>query len=376
MQACDDGDPNTVNDMETILDCDGSICVPCMGTPVDCSNGSTTVQPCDDGDPCTVNDEETILDSDGTVCVPCAGTPAPCGTDDSCEINQPCDDGDPCTINDVEVVLASDGSICVPCMGTEVDDIEAVIDVTDESCPEDNNGSIVIDEVLGGQPPYVFAFNSETFSMESQYLNLAPGTYSLLIQDNNGCETQQDITINAASTLVLELGEDETINLGDSIQLTVSTAISIDTVEWGAEESLSCLGCLEPFASPTTSTTYTLTVVDENGCTVSDQITINVNRTRMVYIPSAFSPNDDGVNDRFLIYSGAGVRSVRSFAVYNKWGGELFSASDFQPNDIQFAWDGTFQGERQGPGVYVYYAEIEFVDGETEVVSGEVLLLR
>jgi len=55
-------------------------CVPCMGTPVDCDSGTTSVQPCDDNNSCTIDDEETILDSDGTVCVPCAGTPVDCNT--------------------------------------------------------------------------------------------------------------------------------------------------------------------------------------------------------------------------------------------------------------------------------------------------------
>jgi hypothetical protein len=79
-QPCDDGNPFTINDMETILDCDGSICVPCMGTPVDCSNGTTSIFSCDDGDPCTINDEQTVLDSDGTICIPCAGTPVDCNS--------------------------------------------------------------------------------------------------------------------------------------------------------------------------------------------------------------------------------------------------------------------------------------------------------
>jgi len=314
--------------------------------------------------------------SDGSVCVPCAGTPAPCGTDGSCETTQPCDDGDPCTINDVEVVLLSDGSICSPCTGTAVDNIEAEVDVNDENCPGDNDGSIIINAVTGGQPPYVFALNSEIFSMNDEYLNLPPGVYNLLTQDNNGCEDGQEIVIDAAGELVLELGDDQTINLGDSIQLMASTSVNVDTVSWAFDESLSCLDCLAPFASPTTSTTYTLTVTDVNGCTITDQVTVTVVNARQVYIPNAFSPNDDGVNDRFMIASGAGVSRVRSFAIYNKWGGRLFTAFDFQPNDNQFAWDGTFKGERLDPGVYAYYAEIEFEDGTTELVSGEVLLVR
>lgn len=72
-QPCDDGDSSTVDDVETVLNADGSICVPCAGTPVDCATGAQSVQACDDGDPTTINDMETVLDADGTVCVPCQG---------------------------------------------------------------------------------------------------------------------------------------------------------------------------------------------------------------------------------------------------------------------------------------------------------------
>jgi gliding motility-associated-like protein len=92
-----------------------------MGVPGDCDTGPVTVGACDDGDPCTFNDQETILDVDGSICIPCAGIAAPCGTDDSCEITVDCDDNNPCTENDVEIQLLSDGSICVPCLGEEVD---------------------------------------------------------------------------------------------------------------------------------------------------------------------------------------------------------------------------------------------------------------
>ena len=59
-QACDDGNDCTENDMEVILLSDGSICEPCMGTPLDCMTGPTTMQACDDGNASTINDMETI----------------------------------------------------------------------------------------------------------------------------------------------------------------------------------------------------------------------------------------------------------------------------------------------------------------------------
>ena len=134
-QACDDGDPCTENDMEEVDDCDGTVCVPCAGTPVASCTGTTTAQACDDGDPCTENDMEEIDDCDGvTVCVPCAGTPiASCtGTTTA----QACDDGDPCTENDMEEIDDCDGvTVCVPCAGTPTDCSDAVVQACDDGDP-------------------------------------------------------------------------------------------------------------------------------------------------------------------------------------------------------------------------------------------------
>ncbi|MEM6963422.1 MAG: gliding motility-associated C-terminal domain-containing protein, partial [Bacteroidota bacterium] len=455
--SCDDGDPNTINDEQTILDCDGSICVPCLGTPVDCATGSTSVVPCDDNDPCTINDEQTILDANGTICVPCAGTPTDCANGTTSIV--PCDDGDPNTINDEQTILDCDGSICVPCLGTPcnvtafiqdpinqlnclnigdgvildgsasssgasisyewifnnnligteiaievfVDGIytllvtdnqtgctssfelavnlpivaiEPTIQVFNESCPNEADGSIIIENITGGQPPYLYALNTTNFSPNDQFLDLEPNTYTLYIQDADGCESQTEVTIQSANNLTLDIGQDQTITLGESIQLNPATNAIVVSVVWAADESLSCLDCLQPTATPTNTTTYYLTIIDGNGCIFTDQITITVDKVRRVFIPNSFTPNQDGFNDYFVIYGGDDVRIVKNFRVFDRWGANVFSLNNFQPNDLTYGWDGTFNGEDLNPGVYLYYAEIEFTDGRVEIFSGDVTITK
>ncbi len=115
IQACDDGNALTENDMETVLDCNGTVCIPCEGTPLDCATGTIVPQDCDDGDPCTVGDEEMVILGQDIVCEPCAGILVTC--DAGATIAQTCDDGNAETVEDIEYVLACDSSICVPCVG-------------------------------------------------------------------------------------------------------------------------------------------------------------------------------------------------------------------------------------------------------------------
>ena len=212
--------------------------------------------------------------------------------------------------------------------------------------------------------------------MENQFSDLAPGDYTLIIQDADGCESVTLLTIESANQIFLELGEDETILLGDYIELSVNTNMLVDSVIWEPNESLSCTSCLEPIAYPIEETLYSITVIDENGCVLSDEIVIDVDNNKRVFIPNTFSPNYDGINDSFIIYGGTEVKIIREFKIYNRWGANIFSASDFPPNDISYAWNGEYQGEELNPGVFIYFAEVEFLDGSRQLLSGEITLLK
>lgn len=124
------------------------------------------------------------------------------------------------------------------------------------------------------------------------------------------------------------------------------------------------------------STHYFITVRDTNGCVGRDDILVNVITKRPVFIPSAFSPDKNGDNDLLYIYSGPGIEKVDYFQIFDRWGTMVFEAKDFQPNDPVYGWNGTFRGNLLPSAVYVYKAEISFVDGKTEVFSGDVTLLR
>ena len=120
---------------------------------------------------------------------------------------------------------------------------------------------------------------------------------------------------------------------------------------------------------------YELTA--SNQCaTVSDVINVGIESCSEVYIPNAFSPNDDGRNDRFYLYDGGDVEVVKTFSIFDRWGNQLFLRANIMPKDYHNGWDGMFRGKRMNPGVYVYFAEISFRDGHSEVRSGEVTLLR
>ena len=153
----------------------------------------------------------------------------------------------------------------------------------------------------------------------------------------------------------------------------------IDTIIWTPTTGLSCTDCLNPRIDSLYQTTqYSVTVINQNGCRATDQIMVHLKKTREIYIPNAFSPqNLDGFNDVFMIYAGNGkVRQINTFRIYDRWGEIVFEAYNFQPNDPGNGWNGRLRGEFLNPSVFVYLAEIEFVDDVVELYKGDVTLIR
>lgn len=96
-----------------------------------------------------------------------------------------------------------------------------------------------------------------------------------------------------------------------------------------------------------------------------------------VFIPNVFSPNDDGINDFFSVYSNSGaVTKIAKLRIYDRWGGLVVELNDLLPNIPTDGWDGTQNGETMMPGVFVWVVQLEFADGSSETRSGDVTLVR
>ncbi|MCC6725403.1 MAG: gliding motility-associated C-terminal domain-containing protein, partial [Saprospiraceae bacterium] len=91
----------------------------------------------------------------------------------------------------------------------------------------------------------------------------------------------------------------------------------------------------------------------------------------------SFSPNGDGINDVFMIFSdGKSVKSVNSLKVFSRWGESVFELFDFPPDDYNYGWNGNYRGELLDVAVFVYYAEVEYIDGKKQLLKGDVTLVR
>jgi hypothetical protein len=246
-------------------------------------------------------------------------------------------------------------------------------------CFGDKNGTIAIESVTGGTAPYKFSIDGTTFSnLPAMYerQNLDAGNYPYALVDSLGCRFDTTILLPAPVQINLALTPEFTIHLGDSIQLDASTNIVVDSLVWQNSQSLHCIDCLQPYARPFENTVYTLTVFDANGCSETGVVKVKVERVKGVYIPNVIMPDAAAPNNQLVVYADQSVSKVRQFHIFDRWGNDLFALNNFVPNNPALGWNGTSKGEDLNPGVYVYFLEVEYVDGQTAIIEGDVTLIR
>lgn len=241
------------------------------------------------------------------------------------------------------------------------------------------DGTISID-FTGGTPPYDFEWTDETgtlVSMDSLETTVGTGTYTVLVTDASNCYDSATYFVDEVPPVNVVAPEDVTIDLGDSIRI-VAYAETLDSVSflWSPEMGVSCLDCPITYLSPYETTTYTLTMTQAGGCMSTDQITVTVKENSRIFIPNIFSPNNDGVNDVFVINTGPGVAQIRSLRVYDRWGALVHSVENVPANRESYGWDGTVNSNPRSQDVYVYFVELELLNGRVIDFRGDVTLVR
>ena len=233
---------------------------------------------------------------------------------------------------------------------------------------DSQTATVAIDSGTTFVPTAVGVYYAETRNIPEDGCNSERIAFTL-----NELAIEAVINSSVAEPVVLENGE--MLTLTASSLPDAGAGVSYAWSSQPPDVSLDCPSCPEITLTPENSTIYTLTAThDASGCAATATINVGVNvPVREIYAlaPSAFSPNDDGVNDLFKV-TGNGITSV-SYLIYNRWGQKVYAAA---ATDLSMGWNGTYKGKTQEMGTYVYYIEVGFTDGTTEVIKGNVVLVR
>ncbi|MBI5916521.1 MAG: gliding motility-associated C-terminal domain-containing protein [Bacteroidetes bacterium] len=282
------------------------------------------------------------------------------------------------------LTVTSLGNYC-----TDSDDVEvfqyenvpqAEILTEDPDCFGNENGTItVVSNPDDG--PYQYQLNGQNYGGQNFFAPLAPGVYQIQVTDGQGCVWSTEVYLTEPEELVVNLGADILLNLGETATLQAQYTVpasQLDTIIWTPSELLPCpqMPCDVQEITPVNQTVVTVTVIDTNGCRAEDLLTLFVKKDNPVYIPNSFSPNADGTNDVFMIFAGESVLKVKQFLVFSRWGETVYEYYNFEPNNPAYGWNGKHRDELLNPAVFVWFAVIEFVDGSEKLFEGDVSLMR
>lgn len=279
-----------------------------------------------------------------------------------------------CVVSKIENI-----DIAACCADTSTLAISA--EVEDISCFGADDGVIMVDG-SSGAPGYNFSIDGGEFIPNMVFNGLPPGTYELIVQDIKGCEVATTVTIEEPIEIMADAGQDITVDLGYDGQLLAnySPMNPGDSIIWSPVDGLSCTDCLDPDVQAPGTTTYTLTIIDENGCIVQDFVTVTTQIIREIYIPNVITPTTNDVNSTFKLGFGPQVETIEEFCVFDRWGNIIYICNNIDP-ESDWGWDGYF-GECDNtdkgvnPGVFVWMAKIRFIDGEVIPYAGDVTVLR
>ena len=201
--------------------------------------------------------------------------------------------------------------------------------------------------------------------------------YRVIGYDGHNCFKDTGyVLITVGPKPYVHIGPDRTLATGTVLTLNALTQNGpIISWLWNPATDLSCNNCPAPTTTVKNNSFYGVTVTNIFGCIATDTIFINsFCKNSQVYIPNAFTPDGDGLND-VLMVRGKGI-TVKSFRIFSRWGELVFEKENFIPNDLKTGWDGKIRGIPATPDVYVYTAEVFCDNGMVYIYKGNATLLK
>jgi gliding motility-associated-like protein len=204
-------------------------------------------------------------------------------------------------------------------------------------------------------------------------------TYTIIVADSVGCFADTATAIIRTFPLpTVNAGPDLLIPSNSPFTLSPAYSAGIAAYQWSPPvNSLSCLLCPVTNGRAEESTVYRIEVTSFNGCKAVDSVVLTVTCSSANFrLPSAFTPNNDGINDTFYPLT-RGFKIINKLVIYNRWGNKVFERHDFAPNTASLGWKGESKNKLQlDPAVYVWIAEGTCDFGEKVEAKGTVVLIR
>ena len=256
-----------------------------------------------------------------------------------------------------------------------VEPFDMIVSPDDTIC---SGGSVQLRAMKASKYEWSPAIGLSSTDIASPFANPSISTnYRVIGYDEHNCFTDTAyVYVTVGPNPTVEIGPNLSIATGSSVTFQPTfTNGPITSWNWNQDRSLSCTDCQSPTARIENNTSYSLSVENVYGCRTVDTVSITVFcKSAQFFLPNAFTPDGDGINDKLMI-RGSGI-SVKSFRIFNRWGNLVFEKMNFSTNDPNYAWDGKVRGVPANPDVYVYTAEVTCDNGTVYMFKGNTTILK
>ena len=256
----------------------------------------------------------------------------------------------------------------------------------DPSCAGVDDGTIEVIEIMGGVAPYLYSFDGGTTFVEASVANnLPPGDFVIVVKDQNECVWEEMINLVQPVAFGVNLGPDLILSLGEEVNLTAITNLpdsQLASITWlPLLDSANQNTGIQDFIPAVGTQVVVVEIANNGGCIESDDVRINVRFEKRIYIPNVLRLNGQILSNSLvnIFADPLTVASINTFEIYDRWGGKVFERSNVPVSLVlnpEYAWDGRVNEKEVEQGAYAFYAEVEYVTGVTEVVSGNIHVLK
>ena len=250
------------------------------------------------------------------------------------------------------------------------------LSIRDPLCHDSSDGRLEIMNVSGGYAPYRYEVGNQ-MNTTGVFDGLTAGVQSALITDHFGC--MYDTVAELISPPPFELFpiQDTQLVLGQPLSIDISASEPVSMLTAEPDIFMECNGCQSVTFIPVQSTEVSITARNANNCASTEHFFISVDDQNLpISFPNAFTPDGDGINDLFqIVVPPHLVSRMISSRILDKWGNVVYAISDRMDMEMTTLWNGLNKDDLAEPGIYAYVCELELINGEIRIYTGEVLLI-
>lgn len=236
---------------------------------------------------------------------------------------------------------------------------------------QNTNGQL---SIISPVPGLTYSIDTKSFQRNNVFSGLPAGTYTVQVRDANLCISSQTVTIGKSDTPVvagIQVTNARCNNPDGAFRFSVSGGVlpysySLDKLNFSTQSEFGNLA----------EGKYQVTVKDASGCVVTFGVDVLSSCGNDLYIPDAFSPNADGINDNLRVFSSATDFVIQHLTIYDRWGNIVHSVHQLPANSQTILWDGRHKQEFVMSGVYPYVLGVEFKSGERKQYSSTIQVVR